>query len=251
MHERRYQYFGQDRDDFTFSDFRRETDHYFARRLEYVRHFGLPEPKPGSFSIIEFGFNRIGIYMDDLRFCAECGWFYNSDTPYIFDAIKQEGRPFHAAISAMINTRRNVPEFVFSDCGATRECAERRREQEPPKPSHEEKLAFVRQQLRARRRKAVYLIQAGQAYKIGITSNVHARMSALQPACPHRLVLLKTWKPKDARAYERALHARLGDHRLQNEWFALPLDIVTSLAKMDTTCMTRWLDAETRRAACG
>lgn len=245
MHERYYQYFGQDQDAFTFSAFRRETQHYFAGRLEHVRHFGFPQPTPGSFPITDFGFNRTGIYMDDLRFCPQCGWFYNSDTPYIFDAIKHEGKPFHVAISAMINVRKNVPEFVFSDCGATRECAERRREQEPPKPSYEEKLEFVRQRLRARRRKAVYLIQAGQAYKIGIASNVNSRISALQSACPLRLVLIKTWKPKDARAYERALHARLGDHRLQNEWFALPLNIVTSLAKMDITCLTRWLGAET------
>jgi hypothetical protein len=187
---------------------------------------------------------RTGVYMDDLRFCPDCGNFYASDAPYIFDAIKQQQKPFRRAISALIEARKAVPEFVVSACGATPTCTDRRREQMPKGPSCEERLLLIRRQLRARRRKYMYLIQAGRAHKIGIASNVHARIAALQPACPHQIILIKSWRPKDARACEKLLHARFREYRLQNEWFDLPLRVVKDLAVIGNASLSCWLESE-------
>ncbi len=244
IHERRYQYFGQDQSAFTFSDFRQPTNHYFANQLRNIRHFGLPQSKPGSFPITDFGFQRTGIYMDHLRLCPDCGTFYRSETTYLFDAIRQQQKPFRLAISALIEARKHVPEFVVAACGATPTCEERRREQTPKGPSYEEKLLLISRQLTARRRKSVYLIQAGKAYKIGIASNVHARIAALQPACPHRIILIKTWRTKNPRGCEKLLHAQFRAYRLQNEWFALPGNVVTDLAQIDRLSLSDLVNSE-------
>jgi hypothetical protein len=246
IHERRYIYTGKEEHSLAFAHFSEATHHYFANQLENIRHFGLPKSKSGSFLIADFGLNRTGIYMDDLRLCPDCGTFFVSDAPYLFDAIKEQQKPFPVAISALINARTQTPEFVVCACDATPECAVRCREQRPREPSYEKELLSISQQLRSRRHKSVYLIQAGTAYKIGITSNIHARISALQPACPHKITLIKSWKPKDPRGCEKLLHARFRDYHLQNEWFELPVNVVTNLTATGSLALTRWLDIRGR-----
>jgi T5orf172 domain len=64
-------------------------------------------------------------------------------------------------------------------------------------------------------RAGVYVIGFGPYVKIGVTTNIDARMSGLQTPEPVKLyALLNGWAKE-----ERALHTRFAEYRLQGEWF--------------------------------
>lgn len=236
IHERRYVYTGQSEHSFAFSYFDAATHHYFENQLANIRHFGLPEPKSGSFVIRDFGLNRIGIYMDDLYLCANCGCFYfEEEAPYIFDLIRTDARPFRRIMKALIAARDANSEFTVKPCSRSAECAERRSRQD--RHREREALITVLQTDRPAPPKSVYLLRTSEAYKIGIAVDVSARIKALQSACPSSISLVKSWTPVDARACERLLHTRFGKYRVNGEWFNLPaseLDWLTNLEDLPT-----------------
>ena len=63
----------------------------------------------------------------------------------------------------------------------------------------------------------VYLAQAGDAYKIGISKNVPERLGELNCASRARVELVAL--RRGSQNLERRLHARLKHHRLNGEWF--------------------------------
>jgi hypothetical protein len=78
----------------------------------------------------------------------------------------------------------------------------------------------------------IYLLHAeGTHYlKIGRTTNLERRLSAIQTHCPHRLVVLYAVHCRDSIAMERLLHTQFAQYRTIGEWFAMPLDTPSVLA---------------------
>lgn len=71
----------------------------------------------------------------------------------------------------------------------------------------------------------VYLLQAGDAIKIGVAVNIGARAIALQVGNPLPLQLVGQRRFANSGAAcraESALHARFADRRAQGEWFWIP-----------------------------
>lgn len=63
----------------------------------------------------------------------------------------------------------------------------------------------------------VYFVECGGRIKIGYSTNVEARMKALETGAPHSLTLLATIP--GSQGFERAIHSVLGAHRHKGEWF--------------------------------
>lgn len=81
----------------------------------------------------------------------------------------------------------------------------------------------------------IYFIQSEQtkAIKIGYTTGeVRNRVSSLQTAHPCKLHLLATM-PGDLQ-YEKLLHMRFAEHRLEGEWFKVHPDLVEFIATLTT-----------------
>lgn len=80
----------------------------------------------------------------------------------------------------------------------------------------------------------VYLVGTRQArpVKIGVASDVEARIVELQTGSPLPLYLI--WKTRGGQSLERDLHERFGSYRIHGEWFDLgdenPAAVVASAA---------------------
>lgn len=84
----------------------------------------------------------------------------------------------------------------------------------------------------------IYLLKAGEFYKIGITKNtIESRIKQLQTGNPH--VIEIAYKVEDmaeehVQYYENALHQFFKDLRLTGEWFKLTdKDVISTIAIMD------------------
>lgn len=68
-------------------------------------------------------------------------------------------------------------------------------------------------------REWVYLVQSGEAVKIGRTKNLDQRIASLQTGSPHPIVVLRAFPTQVRRAgqLETALLERMA-HRLRGEW---------------------------------
>lgn len=67
--------------------------------------------------------------------------------------------------------------------------------------------------------------------KIGLASNVEARIKSLQTAHPFKLTLLAT--SEGGQAQERDYHTRFAAHRLHGEWFARCPDIEAEIERLN------------------
>lgn len=67
----------------------------------------------------------------------------------------------------------------------------------------------------------IYLIQANNLYKIGVTKNynINARLKQLQTANGTELKLITTFKSKHPFELEKRLHRYYKDVRCNGEWF--------------------------------
>lgn len=77
------------------------------------------------------------------------------------------------------------------------------------------------------RRAKVYIMQAGAAYKIGVSENPIYRMEQFQPGCP--IVLKIVLIIEGGYGLESKLHWEFRDRRLHHEWFALTPEDITDL----------------------
>lgn len=81
---------------------------------------------------------------------------------------------------------------------------------------------------RPERQRAVYVVQYGQTYKIGLSFDPEGRIK--QFMLPELVATMRIyWVPK-AEKLERALHQKYAAHREHGEWFRLP---ETALNEMD------------------
>ena len=74
----------------------------------------------------------------------------------------------------------------------------------------------------------VYLIRCGSYHKIGISSNVVNRIQAIQNAIPYDIKVVDTFVSLDIRADEIRLHSLFSEYSHRNEWFKLPLSMVSA-----------------------
>jgi hypothetical protein len=73
---------------------------------------------------------------------------------------------------------------------------------------------------RAPRQRAVYVVQYGETYKIGLSVNPMQRIKAFM--LPEVVATIRVyWVPR-AEEFERALHKKYSAHREYGEWFRLP-----------------------------
>ncbi len=78
------------------------------------------------------------------------------------------------------------------------------------------------------RQRAVYVVQYGETYKIGLSVNPMLRIKAFM--LPELVATMRVyWVPRAAE-FERELHKTYAAHREFGEWFRLP---ATALAEMD------------------
>ena len=68
-------------------------------------------------------------------------------------------------------------------------------------------------------RDAVYFIGDEGAIKIGFAAHPEIRMENLQSGNPRQLILLGSYRRRDARAEERRLHRQFAAYRIRGEWF--------------------------------
>jgi hypothetical protein len=81
---------------------------------------------------------------------------------------------------------------------------------------------------RPERKRAVYVVQYGETYKIGLSFDPEQRIKAFM--LPEVVATMRIyWVPK-AEEFERALHKKYAAYREYGEWFRLP---ETTLNEMD------------------
>ena len=79
----------------------------------------------------------------------------------------------------------------------------------------------------------VYMIQAGEFVKIGLTDNVARRLLSLQTGNPEPLVLLKSWPTICPAADEKHIHQTLKRFWIRGEWFKLPVPVISKLVRLN------------------
>lgn len=65
----------------------------------------------------------------------------------------------------------------------------------------------------------VYLMKAGDFYKIGVSKTPRKRLRRLQTGCPRKIELIYAFEQEDAYALEFALHDMYQKSRTHGEWF--------------------------------
>jgi hypothetical protein len=94
----------------------------------------------------------------------------------------------------------------------------------------------------------VYFVQGILgAIKIGTTTDMPARIDALQTANPEKLKVLG-WCPGGHRV-ERALHRRFARHRIRGEWFRPARELLLMIHRLHFNAATRPRDAREALAA--
>jgi hypothetical protein len=80
----------------------------------------------------------------------------------------------------------------------------------------------------------LYIIKAGDAIKIGITSNFNSRIKSIQTGNPNKIIVLKTYYEdrKNIEYLERKLHSINNHIRLNGEWFKFYDDIENDIHKI-------------------
>lgn len=77
----------------------------------------------------------------------------------------------------------------------------------------------------------VYVLHAGDRYKIGMTSNLRKRIGQLQTGTPHPIEIVTIIPAARPAELEAELHARYAAKRVHGEWFALDGDDVAALLR--------------------
>jgi hypothetical protein len=81
-------------------------------------------------------------------------------------------------------------------------------------------VGSVRRQLRVT--KYLYAIRCEKYVKVGITTDIHKRISSLSTSTPHELVLERSWAIPDdrnLRFIEKQVHFSIASFLHRNEWF--------------------------------
>ena len=65
----------------------------------------------------------------------------------------------------------------------------------------------------------VYLLKAGDYYKIGVSNNINERIKQLQTGCPHKITCIGKIEYCDALKTEKRLHRMFKDSNTYGEWY--------------------------------
>lgn len=84
------------------------------------------------------------------------------------------------------------------------------------------------------RPRAVYVVQYGELYKIGMSLNPLQRIKAFM--LPEVVATIRVYWVHDAPEFERLLHKKYVAHRAHGEWFRLP---AATLSEIDL-CAEEW-----------
>ena len=71
----------------------------------------------------------------------------------------------------------------------------------------------------------VYVMSGGKHIKIGISTDVKKRISAVQTGCPFRVEIVKAWPTNQPSKIEVAAHEVLRKYRTAGEWFNVPTPV--------------------------
>lgn len=86
-------------------------------------------------------------------------------------------------------------------------------------------LTYVRKKPAVVKKHYLYAISNGQEIKLGMSSNVKARLKSMQTASPAELVVLWSYyianTPADAIKIEKKLHRACKEFHIRGEWFAM------------------------------
>lgn len=80
---------------------------------------------------------------------------------------------------------------------------------------------------------SVYIVQAGDVYKIGWSINLPSRLRAIQSILPTPIVLIKAWETAHARLVECYLHRRFQAAQVRGEWFTLTAPEIQALISVN------------------
>lgn len=80
----------------------------------------------------------------------------------------------------------------------------------------------------------VYVLKSGDFYKIGRTSDLGTRMSALAIALPQPTEVVIVLETMDHVRLERDLHKKFSDKRVNGEWFVLSEDDLALIRSLET-----------------
>jgi hypothetical protein len=93
----------------------------------------------------------------------------------------------------------------------------------------------------------VYVLAAGEFYKIGRAKRLDSRIKTLKIQLPFGLALLNAFPCEDYVLTERSLHDHLARYRVNGEWFRLPDESAEWLGRFRYVTTTReddpWYDA--------
>ena len=78
----------------------------------------------------------------------------------------------------------------------------------------------------------VYIIKAGNFYKIGISNDVKQRLKGIQTANAQKCTLIATLECQNAQAKELEIHKYLSEFRANGEWFMLNDRKLNEIVKM-------------------
>jgi len=65
----------------------------------------------------------------------------------------------------------------------------------------------------------LYVFQAGDCAKIGVSKNPDDRLSQIQTSNAKQVERVRVWAPEDAYSAEAAIHNKLFDRKQRGEWF--------------------------------
>lgn len=229
--------------------------------LEHYLMAGWPKAHPGArWNHRE---RSVSVFADDLFLCPDCGRFNLvdlGDHPLDVLGLEIEGEQIERWPSKIkltsksteqfrnyCQSRLNIDEFELKKCERKVKCRQfcagaldRARHVWGWKDnqSEQERLAKVAEEDKRIEQLLlnegfVYLIRMGEFFKIGIANNFQTRLSAMRVNTPHNVELLKNWRCRNPRDFEKRMHLRFREFKVQGEWFRLPEDVVAFLIAMD------------------
>ena len=80
---------------------------------------------------------------------------------------------------------------------------------------------------RPERQRAVYVVQYGEIYKIGLSVNPMQRIKAFM--LPELVATIRVYWVHNAEAFERSLHKKYAAYREYGEWFRLPVSVFSEM----------------------
>jgi hypothetical protein len=80
--------------------------------------------------------------------------------------------------------------------------------------------------LKRERTEVVYVVQAGEFFKIGVATDVQVRIREMQTGCPLEITLVASVPCRNPYVSESIVHRHLAEYRVRGEWFKTDLGMI-------------------------